>query len=85
MKMADPEEWYVQEEGCLDFGGSPTSVTYSATSNCFICTLQNGFVEVLDVSSGSILKRTSLAGKLLTRDFSTQNVTSWFQFYLFRL
>ena len=67
--MADAEEWYLQEEGCLEFEGSPTSVTYSATSNCFICTLQNGSVEVLDVSSGTILKRASLAGKFIDSSF----------------
>ncbi|XP_048586023.1 baculoviral IAP repeat-containing protein 6 isoform X2 [Nematostella vectensis] len=56
------EEWFLQEEGCLQFNGRPTSISYTPTSHCFVATLEDGSVEVLDVSSGRTLKRTSLEG-----------------------
>ncbi|KAK3718781.1 hypothetical protein QZH41_014030 [Actinostola sp. cb2023] len=59
------EEWFLQEEGCLQFNGRPTSISYSPTSHCFIATLEDGSIEVLDVSSGRTLKRTFLEGTSL--------------------
>lgn len=59
--MAAEEEWYFEEEGCLQFSGRPTSVTFSPTSNCFICTLNDGTVEVVDARSSLRLKRTEPA------------------------
>lgn len=59
--MAAEEEWYFEEEGCLQFSGRPTSVTFSPTSNCFICTLKDGTVEVVDARSSLGLKRTEPA------------------------
>ena len=61
--MAAEEEWYFEEEGCLQFSGRPTSITFSPTSNCFICTLEDGSIEVVDVRSGLRLKRTTPAGQ----------------------
>lgn len=63
-KMA-VEEWFLQEEGCLQFNGRPISISYSPTSHCFIATLEDGSIEVLDVSSGRTLKRTFLEGTSL--------------------
>lgn len=60
--MAAEEEWYFEEEGCLQFSGRPISVTFSPTSNCFICTLEDGTVEVVDARSSLRLKRTEPAG-----------------------
>ena len=60
--MAAEEEWYFEEEGCLQFSGRPISVTFSPTSNCFICTLEDGTIEVVDARSSLCLKRTSPAG-----------------------
>ena len=62
--MAAEEEWYFEEEGCLQFSGRPISVTFSPTSNCFICTLEDGTVEVVDARSSLRLKRTTPAGQL---------------------
>ncbi|XP_068681369.1 baculoviral IAP repeat-containing protein 6-like isoform X1 [Montipora foliosa] len=59
--MAAPEEWYIEEEGCLKFSGRPISVTFSPPSNCFICTLEDGTVEVVDARSNLQLKRTTQA------------------------
>ncbi|KAJ7354952.1 Baculoviral IAP repeat-containing protein 6 [Desmophyllum pertusum] len=59
--MAAEEEWYFEEEGCLQFSGRPISVTFSPTSNCFICTLEDGTIEVVDARSSLCLKRTSPA------------------------
>lgn len=61
--MAAGEEWYIEEEGCLQFSGRPNSVTFSPTSNCFICTLEDGTVEVVDARSSLRLKRTAQAGQ----------------------
>lgn len=61
--MAAEEEWYFEEEGCLQFSGRPVSVTFSPASNCFICTLEDGTVEVVDARSSLRLKRTSTAGQ----------------------
>lgn len=60
--MAAEEEWYFEEEGCLQFSGRPISVTFSPASNCFICTLEDGTIEVVDARSSLRLKRTSTAG-----------------------
>jgi len=62
--MAAQEEWYFEEEGCLQFSGRPISVTFSPTSNCFICTLEDGTIEVVDARSSLRLKHTAPAGKL---------------------
>lgn len=69
--MADEEEWYFEEEGCLQFSGRPISVTFSPTTNCFICTLEDGTVEVVDARSSLRLKRTSPAGMRETCDVLT--------------
>ena len=61
--MAAEEEWYFEEEGCLQFSGRPVSVTFSPASNCFICTLEDGTIEVVDARSSLRLKRTSTAGQ----------------------
>ena len=62
--MAAQEEWCFEEEGCLQFSGRPISVTFSPTSNCFICTLEDGTIEVVDARSSLGLKHTAPAGKL---------------------
>jgi len=62
INMAAEEEWYFEEEGCLQFSGRPISVTFSPASNCFICTLEDGTIEVVDARSSLRLKRTSTAG-----------------------
>ena len=62
--MAAQEEWCFEEEGCLQFSGRPISVTFSPTSNCFICTLEDGTIEVVDARSSLRLKHTAPAGKL---------------------
>ncbi|CAH3150168.1 unnamed protein product, partial [Porites lobata] len=60
--MAAQEEWCFEEEGCLQFSGRPISVTFSPTSNCFICTLEDGTIEVVDARSSLRLKHTAPAG-----------------------
>ena len=60
--MAAEEEWYFEEEGNLQFSGRPISVTFSPASNCFICTLEDGTIEVVDARSSLRLKRTSTTG-----------------------
>lgn len=72
--MAAQEEWCFEEEGCLQFSGRPISVTFSPTSNCFICTLEDGTIEVLDARSSLRLKHAAPAGKLRSDEACVQTL-----------
>lgn len=75
--MAAVEEWYFEDEGCIKLNCRPVSITYSPSSNCFVYTLDDGSVEVVDVRSGSNLKRTVLAGECINHPRSSTNALEW--------
>ena len=61
-KMADSDEWFVGEDGCLSIGKPVDSVTYHSTLNTILVATKEPAVQVLDVTSGSLLQNSDLSG-----------------------
>ena len=61
--MADSEEWFVGEDGCLSVGKPTDSVTYHSTLNTILVATKEPAVKVLDVTSGLVLQSLDLSGK----------------------
>ena len=61
-EMADTEEWFVGEDGCLSVGKPTHSVTYHTGLNTILVSTKEPSVNVIDVTSGSILQKSDLSG-----------------------
>ena len=61
--MADTEEWFVGEDGCLSVGKPTESVTYHSGLNTILVATKEPSVKVLDVTSGSLLQNSDLSGE----------------------
>lgn len=61
--MADTEEWFVGEDGCLSVGKPAHSVTYHSGLNTILVSTKEPAVKVIDVASGSVLQTSDLSGK----------------------
>lgn len=60
--MADTEEWFVGEDGSLSVGKPTHSVTYHSGLNTILVSTKEPSVNVIDVTSGSVLQKSDLSG-----------------------
>ena len=61
--MADSDEWFVGEDGCLSVGKPTDGVTYHSTLNTILVATKEPAVRVLDVTSGLVLQSSDLSGE----------------------
>ena len=50
-----------RRDTCLQFSCKPTNVVYLPSLSCLIATSSNGTLEVLDIHSGSTLRKVNFA------------------------
>ena len=62
-KMADSDEWFVGEDGCLSVGKPTDGVTYHSTLNTILVATKEPALRVLDVTSGLVLQGSDLSGE----------------------
>lgn len=76
--MADHEEWFVNEDGCISVGYPSEAVSYHPTLNAILVTTKEpASVRVLDVTSGLLLQTSHLSGIALSQcDSSSVNITA---------
>ena len=60
--MAENDEWFVSEDGCLSVGEPVQGVTYHSTLNTILVSTKEPTVKVIDVTSGSVLQSSNLTG-----------------------
>ena len=58
------KQWFVGEDGCISVGEASSSVTYHVALNSIIVSTNEPSVKIYDVSSGSILQKSYLSGKI---------------------
>lgn len=64
--MAESDEWFVVEDGCLSIGQPIENVTYHSALNTILVSTKEPSIKILDVTSGSILQTSDLSGTLLS-------------------
>ena len=79
--MADSDEWFVGEDGCLSVGQPTQSVTYHPSLNVILVVTKESTVKVLDVTSGSLLQSSDLSGKWIRGKILTGVVMSSHEMY----
>ena len=60
--MADSDEWFVGEDGCLAVGKPVNNVAYHSTLNTILVATQEPSLQVIDVASGLLLQNSDLSG-----------------------
>ena len=60
--MADSEDWFVGEDGCLSVGEPTDSVTYHSALNTILVVSKEPSVKVIDVTSGFVLQSSNVSG-----------------------
>ena len=64
MASSGKHQWYVGEDGFISIGKPATNVTYHSALNAIIVTTEEPSVNIYDVTSGSVLQKSDLSGKL---------------------
>lgn len=62
---ATDKQWFVGEDGCLSVGETVTGVTYHSSLNSIILTTKEPSLKILDATSGIVLQKSDLSGKVL--------------------
>ena len=65
--MADSDEWFVGEDGCLSIEKPVDNITYHPNLNTILVSTKEPGLHVLDVTSGSVLKTSDLSGQEIIR------------------
>ena len=55
--------WPRNKDVSLKFSAKPNAVIYLPSLNCIVGTVSDGFIEVLDIHSGCLLRKVNCAGK----------------------
>ncbi|ELT93547.1 hypothetical protein CAPTEDRAFT_223860 [Capitella teleta] len=59
--MADSDDWFVSEDGCISIGQPSKAVAYHPNLNAILVTTKEPALRILDVTSGSLLQTSSLS------------------------
>ncbi|CAH1791767.1 unnamed protein product [Owenia fusiformis] len=59
--MADPDEWFVGEDGILSVGRPTTGLTYHSSLHTLLVTTKDHAIQVLDVTTGVILQNADFS------------------------
>ena len=65
--MAESDEWFVGEDGCLSIEKPVDNITYHPNLNTILVSTKEPGLHVLDVTSGSVLKTSDLSGQEIIR------------------
>ena len=55
--------WPRSKDVSLKFSAKPNAAVYLPSLNCIVGTVSDGFIEVLDIHSGCLLRKVNCAGK----------------------
>ena len=55
--------WVWEEDGLLNMHTQPVSITYCSNLNCIILTRTDNSIDIVDVNSGNIVRKTLALGK----------------------